>query len=168
MPQDPTDDKSTLLQVMAWCHQATSHYLSQCCPSYMLPYGVTSPQLINWYVTWFQQPGLAFKAEAVRDMTMLPKQITSKIRLHKKSTYNSKSLHDKMTIVNQHTEKKITYQHTFNSSCCQVREFSTTTISRSSLCLHILSECRKVNDSCPCLLDLCNWLIENYEAIIFA
>ena len=30
MPQDLTDDKSTLVQVMAWCHQATSHYLSQC------------------------------------------------------------------------------------------------------------------------------------------
>ena len=27
-----TDDKSTLVQVMAWCRQATSHYLSQCWP----------------------------------------------------------------------------------------------------------------------------------------
>ena len=27
-----TDDKSTLVQVMAWCQQATSHYLSQCWP----------------------------------------------------------------------------------------------------------------------------------------
>ena len=26
MPQDLTDDKSTLVQVMAWCHQTTSHY----------------------------------------------------------------------------------------------------------------------------------------------
>ena len=26
MPQDLTDDKSTLVQVMAWCRQATSHY----------------------------------------------------------------------------------------------------------------------------------------------
>ena len=26
-----TDDKSILDQVMAWCRQATSHYLSQCC-----------------------------------------------------------------------------------------------------------------------------------------
>ena len=24
------DDKSILVQVMAWCRQATSHYLSQC------------------------------------------------------------------------------------------------------------------------------------------
>ena len=28
MSSDLTDDKSTLVQVMAWCHQATSHYLS--------------------------------------------------------------------------------------------------------------------------------------------
>ena len=32
MSLDLTDDKSTLVQVMAWCHQATSHYLSQCWP----------------------------------------------------------------------------------------------------------------------------------------
>ena len=28
MSSDLTDDKSTLVQVMAWCRQATSHYLS--------------------------------------------------------------------------------------------------------------------------------------------
>ena len=32
MPLDLTDDKSTLVQVMAWCRQTTSHYLSQCWP----------------------------------------------------------------------------------------------------------------------------------------
>ena len=30
MAQDLIDDKSTLVQVMAWCLQATSHYLGQC------------------------------------------------------------------------------------------------------------------------------------------
>ena len=43
-PQDLTDDKSTLVQVMAWCRQATSHYQSQCWPRYLSPYGVTRPQ----------------------------------------------------------------------------------------------------------------------------
>ena len=28
--EDPADDKSTLVQVIAWCRQATSHYLNQC------------------------------------------------------------------------------------------------------------------------------------------
>ena len=45
MSLDLTDDKSTLLQVMAWCRQATSHYLSQSWPRSMPPYGVTAPPL---------------------------------------------------------------------------------------------------------------------------
>ena len=44
---DLTDGKSTLVQLMAWCRQATSHYLSQCWPSSMLPYGVTRPQWVK-------------------------------------------------------------------------------------------------------------------------
>ena len=44
---------STLVQVMAWCRQATSHYLSQCWPRSLSPYGVTGPQWVkvrpcNW------------------------------------------------------------------------------------------------------------------------
>ena len=35
------NDQSTLLQVMAWCHQATSHYLNQCCPRSLSPYDIT-------------------------------------------------------------------------------------------------------------------------------
>ena len=35
------DDKSTLVQVMAWCSQATSNYLSQCWARSILPYGIT-------------------------------------------------------------------------------------------------------------------------------
>ena len=44
---DFTDDQSTLVQVMAWCRHATSHYLSQCSPRSLLPYGVTRPQWVN-------------------------------------------------------------------------------------------------------------------------
>ena len=50
MPQDLTDDKSTLVQVTAWCRQATSHYLSQSWPRSMSPNGVTGPQWVN---SWF-------------------------------------------------------------------------------------------------------------------
>ena len=42
-----TDVKSTLVQVMAWCRQATSHYLIQCWARSMWPYGVTRPQWVN-------------------------------------------------------------------------------------------------------------------------
>ena len=41
---DHTYDKSTLVQVMAWCHQATSHYLSQCWARSLSPCGVSRPQ----------------------------------------------------------------------------------------------------------------------------
>ena len=47
MSLDFTDDQSTLVQVMAWCRQATSHYLSQCWPRSLSPYGVTRPQWIK-------------------------------------------------------------------------------------------------------------------------
>ena len=46
IPGDLADDKSTLVQVMAWCRQATSHYLSQCWPSSMSPYGMPRPQCV--------------------------------------------------------------------------------------------------------------------------
>ena len=48
MPQDLTDDKSTLVQVMAWCRQATSHCLSQSWLSSLSPYGVARPQWGKW------------------------------------------------------------------------------------------------------------------------
>ena len=47
MPLDLTDDKPTLIQVMAWCRQATSHYLSHCWPRSMTPNGVIRPQWVN-------------------------------------------------------------------------------------------------------------------------
>ena len=46
-PQDLADDKSTLVQAMAWCRQASSHYLSQGWPSSLSPYGVTRPQWVK-------------------------------------------------------------------------------------------------------------------------
>ena len=47
MTQDLTDDKSSLVQVMAWCHQATSYYLSQCRLSSLSTYGIARPQWVN-------------------------------------------------------------------------------------------------------------------------
>ena len=68
MPLDLIDDKSTLAQVMAWCHQAPSHYLSQCWPRSMSSNGITRPQWVKTavkvlegsvslmiYDYWFQQ-----------------------------------------------------------------------------------------------------------------
>ena len=45
-----TDDKSTLVPVMAWCRQATSHYLSQCWPRSLSAYDVTSRQWVKHFI----------------------------------------------------------------------------------------------------------------------
>ena len=53
--------QSILVQVMAWCHQSISHYLSQCWPRSMFPCGVTLPQWVNslWRsdAIWWQRSG---------------------------------------------------------------------------------------------------------------
>ena len=49
MPQNLTNEKSTLVQVMAWCCQITSHYLGQCWPWPMSPYGITEINILfHW------------------------------------------------------------------------------------------------------------------------
>ena len=53
MSLDRTEDKSTLVQVMAWCRQATSYYLSQCWPRSawsVSPYGLIRPQWVKWII----------------------------------------------------------------------------------------------------------------------
>ena len=52
---DFIDDQSTLVQVMVWCRQATSHYLSQCWPRSLSPHGVTRPQCVNMYMSKINQ-----------------------------------------------------------------------------------------------------------------
>ena len=50
MPQNIFDYSqldSTLVPVMAWCHKATSHYLNQCWPRFVSPYGVTRLQWLT-------------------------------------------------------------------------------------------------------------------------
>ena len=47
MSRDLTDDKSTLVQAMAWCRQTTSHYPSQCWLGFMSPYYVSMPQCVS-------------------------------------------------------------------------------------------------------------------------
>ena len=44
---DFTYDQSTMVWVMVWCRQAPSHYLNQCWPRSLPPYGVTRPQWVK-------------------------------------------------------------------------------------------------------------------------
>ena len=48
LSSDLTDNQSTLAQVMAWCRQATNHYLSLFFRSSVTPYDIIRPQGINW------------------------------------------------------------------------------------------------------------------------
>ena len=41
-------NKSTLVQVMVWSHQATNHYLSQRWPRSISPYGINRPHWVRW------------------------------------------------------------------------------------------------------------------------
>ena len=47
MPKGITDEKSALVQVMAWCRQATSHFLSQCWLRFISPFGITRLEWVN-------------------------------------------------------------------------------------------------------------------------
>ena len=47
MSEDLTRNKASLLQVMAWCLMAPGHYLNQCWPSSMTPYGITKPKWVD-------------------------------------------------------------------------------------------------------------------------
>ena len=44
---DPIGKKSSLVHVMAWCHQAPSHYLNLCWPGSVTSYTTTRPQWVN-------------------------------------------------------------------------------------------------------------------------
>ena len=70
LPQDLTDDKSTLVQVMAWCRQATSHYLSQYWHRYMSPYGFTRHQRVNVISI---VPGWRKPRRDTRHVTLVPR-----------------------------------------------------------------------------------------------
>ena len=47
IPQNLTNKKSTLVQVMAWCCQAPSHYLSQCWCRFMSTFGMNKLQWVH-------------------------------------------------------------------------------------------------------------------------
>ena len=60
---DLTDDQSTLVQIIAWCCQATSHYLSQCLP--LSPYAVTRPQWVKANFHWLTWSSVWYETKCV-------------------------------------------------------------------------------------------------------
>ena len=76
--------KSTLDQVMVWCRQAASHYLSQCRPRSLLPYDMTSlgrsEFRINLIATFFHCAGIWW--EVVARTSLVPRQWQAFCRTH--------------------------------------------------------------------------------------
>ena len=60
MSWDLSEDKSTLVQVMAWCCQAASHYLSQCWPRSVSLFGITRAQWVNINTLRLEENGCHF------------------------------------------------------------------------------------------------------------
>ena len=52
IPQSTFDAKLTLVRVMGWCRQATSHYLSPCWSRSTSPYGVRR-QWVKLVLAWY-------------------------------------------------------------------------------------------------------------------
>ena len=62
MPQNLTNVKSPLVQVMAWCHQALSHHLSQCLRTYV---GIHNSAIsLKLHKIWMQK--LSFKNQMLK------------------------------------------------------------------------------------------------------
>ena len=94
IPQELTD-KLTLIEVMAWCHQATCHYLNQCWPSSMSPYSITRPQWVNddyWLIFMFSLQ--EFPSPKREDTSFIRKLVrASKRRKHNNTHHRSVSPH---------------------------------------------------------------------------
>ena len=50
MPQETADEKSSLVQLIAWFHQAPIHYLNQWWLNSVVPYAVTRLQWVNFTI----------------------------------------------------------------------------------------------------------------------
>ena len=84
MSLDFTDDQSTLVQVMAWYRQATSHYLSQCWPRSLSPYGVTRPQWVKNMQAGMHTPLILNTCQECMEFcsTLRGTRIPTKLRLY--------------------------------------------------------------------------------------
>ena len=60
MSQNLPYDLSTLVQVLAWCHQAPCHFLIPCWPGSRTTYGITMPQCLTCHSSLNMSQNLCF------------------------------------------------------------------------------------------------------------
>ena len=117
MSLDLTEDKSTLVQVMAWCRQATSHYLSQCWPRSLPPYGVTRPRWVKKTLATFVKLKFCVNSQWSSDTIGRHRIDRSLVRVMAPVIFDTKPLHKPKPVYNQlgskeHIEKSESkYRH---------------------------------------------------------
>ena len=87
MSLDFTDNQSTLVQVMARCRKATSHYLSQCWPRSLSPYGVTRPQWVEMHSLSFGLVMVSVQFIVSMIASLADSNLQQDVRLHKDDIY---------------------------------------------------------------------------------
>ena len=112
-----SDGKSTLVQVMAWCRQATSHYLSQCWPRSLssLGHNELTQQNITKQCAYFMRYTVFFWDKMKKNdfFFYLPGQKSKRPKPHR--TYSStetKSTHSKHLSFTVHI---VTILHCYNA-----------------------------------------------------
>ena len=89
LSSDLPEETSILVQVMAWCRQATSHYLNQCWPRSPTPYGATRPQWVKMimYIKWSL---MAIKIYLVQNTTWISPdvKVVSSSSIHNATQYS--------------------------------------------------------------------------------
>ena len=95
---DLIDDKSALIQVMAWCHQAPSHYLSPCWPSLLSPYDVVRQQWVKhqFSISYWEFSHMRWKMAAMNDSVWhFPLSMSYNLRKCMYNYWTQRNIHDK-------------------------------------------------------------------------
>ena len=111
MSLDLTDDKSTLVQVMAWCRQATSHYLSRCWLRPVSPYGVTRPQWVKNLYTKYVYIYIYIYIYIHTHTSVAPVWVNSRYEANCKLPQTTKSTTPLIPITNEHNQEIIFIIH---------------------------------------------------------
>ena len=137
------DDESKAIQVMAWCRQATSHYMNQCWPSSMW-YGNTRPQWVKPVTVYVSSSGLISPLLATSPPECLDLQldywnVDSKLELGPREKLQKK-------------DSKASLKTTFK--CVRVYRLPqtpTTDLASAALAMVVITKEKKQKSRCPCM-----------------
>ena len=83
IPNDTIENMSTLVDLMAWCHQVTGHYLNECCP-----YATSIQSIATDSCSWHGRYAVVCCSRSCNDITVKNeiklKQISNEFALPRK------------------------------------------------------------------------------------